>query len=128
MSISQYTLMNKNTELAVVLLSSSGYISDVLSVINPEAFPVGIYTDKAEKLVECLNQWWRSRIIPASRDGLRYILHLYDIESPAVLSKRSLGLSLSDQYWLKPEGSELNWEAVNFFSNEFSKELGEAFF
>ena len=39
MSISQYTLMNKNTELAVVLLSSSGYISDVLSVINPEAFP-----------------------------------------------------------------------------------------
>ena len=67
-------------------------------------------------------------MIPASRDGLRYILHLYDVESPAVLSKRSLGLSLSDQYWLKPVGSELTWQEVNFFTNDFSKELGEAFF
>ena len=59
---------------------------------------------------------------------MRYILHLYDVESPAVLSKRSLGLSLSDQYWLKPVGSERTWQEVNFFTNDFSKELGEAFF
>ena len=59
---------------------------------------------------------------------MRYILHLYDVESSAVLSKRSLGLSLSDQYWLKPVESELTWQEVNFFTNDFSKELGEAFF
>ena len=128
MSSSKYTLMNKNTELAVVLLSSAGFITEVLTLKNPEAFPVGIYTGKKEKLVERLNRWWLSRIIPASRDGLRYILHLYDIESSAILSKRSLGLSLSDQYWIKPEDSGMIWDEVNFFSNEFSKELGEAFF
>lgn len=128
MSSSKYTLMNKNTELAIVLLSSAGFITEVLTLKNPEAFPVGIYTGKKEKLVERLNRWWLSRIIPASRDGLRYILHLYDIESSAILSKRSLGLSLSDQYWIKPEDSGMIWDEVNFFSNEFSKELGEAFF
>ena len=124
----QYILMNKNTPLATVTLSDAGYLTDVLAIHTPEAFPVGIFTEQKAQLLDRLNQWWRSRIIPASRDGLRYVLHLYDVDSPAVLSKRSLGLSLSDQYWLQPVGSELNWNAVNFFTNDFSRELGEAFF
>ena len=81
-----------------------------------------------DKLPATLNDWWHSRIIPASRDGLKFVLHLYDIESASILSKRSLGLSLSDQYWIKPVGSDLEWDDVNFFTNEFSTELGEAFF
>ena len=124
----KYIIMNKNIPLVKTTMSAAGYITEVLQIYNPEAFPVGIFTDDFNKLADKLNQWWRSRIIPASRDGLRYILHLYDVESPAVLSKRSLGLSLSDQYWLKPVGSELTWQEVNFFTNDFSKELGEAFF
>ncbi|MGM9582631.1 MAG: HipA domain-containing protein [Phascolarctobacterium sp.] len=128
MSITKYHLMNKNRILATVALSPAGYITDVLSIVTPEAFPVGVYTDKKDKLIDNLNQWWRSRIIPASRDGLSYVLHLYNIESAALLSQRSLGLSLSDQYWINPENSDLSWNNVNFFANEFSKELGEAFF
>lgn len=124
----KYIIMNKNIPLVKVMLSDAGYITEVLQIYNPEAFPVGIFTDDFNKLADRLNQWWRSRIIPASRDGLRYILHLYAVESSAVLSKRSLGLSLSDQYWLKPVESELTWQEVNFFTNDFSKELGEAFF
>lgn len=126
--MAQYILMNKNTPLATVALSDAGYLTDILAIHNPEAFPVGLFTEQKAQFLDRLNQWWRSRIIPASRDGLRYVLHLYDVDSPAVLSKRSLGLSLSDQYWLQPVGSELNWAAVNFFTNEFSHELGEAFF
>ena len=124
----KYIIMNKNIPLVKTTMSAAGYITEVLQIYNPEAFPVGIFTDDFNKLADKLNQWWRSRIIPASRDGLRYILHLYDVESSAFLSKRSLGLSLSDQYWLKPVGSELTWQEVNFFTNDFSKELGEAFF
>ena len=124
----KYTLMNKNIPLATVAMSASGYITAVPAIHTPEAFPVGIFTENHNQLTDKLNQWWRSRIIPASRDGLRYVLHLYDVDSPAVLSKRSLGLSLSDQYWLKPEASELSWDEVNFFTNDFSRELGEAFF
>lgn len=124
----KYILMNKNIPLATVTMSGLGYITAVLAIHMPEAFPVGIFTEKHNQLIDKLNQWWRSRIIPASRDGLRYVLHLYDVDSPAVLSKRSLGLSLSDQYWLKPEASELTWNEVNFFTNDFSRELGEAFF
>ena len=119
--------MNKNQPLIEVAISASGYIIDTYEVFDTSALPVGInHTD--DKLPATLNDWWHSRIIPASRDGLKFVLHLYDIESASILSKRSLGLSLSDQYWIKPVGSDLEWNDVNFFTNEFSTELGEAFF
>lgn len=40
------------------------------------------------------------------------------------LLNRSHGLSLSDQYWVKPESSDLEWDTVNFFTNLFDEELG----
>lgn len=68
------------------------------------------------------------RAIPASRDGLKQILQTYGIETTTKLAARSLGLSLSDQYWLKPAGSDIEWQDVNFFTNDFSSDLGDAFF
>ena len=123
----RYILMNKNRPLIEVAISASGYIIDTYEVFDTSALPVGI-NHNDDKLPATLNDWWHSRIIPASRDGLKFVLHLYDIESASILSKRSLGLSLSDQYWIKPVGSDLEWNDVNFFTNEFSTELGEAFF
>ena len=35
---------------------------------------------------------------------------------------------MSDQYWICPKGSGLCWENVNFFQNEFSKDVGEILF
>lgn len=32
-----------------------------------------------------------------------------------------MGLSLSDQYWIKPYGSEIRWSDVNYFENDFSE-------
>lgn len=124
----KYILMNKNRPLVEVQLSDAGFIVEAATVFNSEGFPVGINPADGKTLVAKLNEWWYSRIIPASRDGLKFVLHLYDVESSSVLSKRSLGLSLSDQYWIKPLGSDLAWNAVNFFTNEFSTELGESFF
>lgn len=123
----RYILMNKNRPLIEVDVSESGYIIDTHTIFDEAALPVGINPNDS-KLTATLNAWWHSRIIPASRDGLKFVLHLYDIESASILSKRSLGLSLSDQYWIKPIDSDLEWEDVNFFTNEFSTELGEAFF
>jgi hypothetical protein len=39
--------------------------------------------------------------------------------------KKSLALSLSDSFWMKPKDSDLTWEKVNFFDNEFSDDIGE---
>lgn len=124
-----YKLLNKNCLLADIELSDSGFIVDINKIINAEAFPVGVITDNNLKnTVGRLNSWWQGRAIPASRDGLKQILQAYDIETTTKLSARSLGLSLSDQYWIKPAGSDIEWQDVNFFTNDFSNDLGDAFF
>lgn len=124
-----YTLLNKNRPLADIELSDSGYIVGINKIIDAEAFPVGVITDNnINNTVGSLNVWWHSRAIPASRDGLKFVLQTYGIETTTKLAARSLGLSLSDQYWLKPSGSSIEWQDVNFFTNEFSSDLGDAFF
>ena len=40
----------------------------------------------------------------------------------------SMGLSLSDQYWARPAGSDVSWEDVNFFDNPFSEDVGDLLF
>jgi len=75
--------------------------------------------------------WWNGRKIPASRELLSQNLKnlgLKPNEDTSELLIRAYGLSLSDQYWLCPEGSGLTWKDVNFFDNPFSDDIGEALF
>jgi hypothetical protein len=50
------------------------------------------------------------------------------IRTPQALLAKCYGLSLSDQYWARPETSELKWENVNFFGNAFSEDVGDILF
>lgn len=75
-----------------------------------------------------VQKWWDSRTIPLSRDGLESGLQALDIDSPAELLSRSLALSLSDQYWIRPQSQPLEWESVNFFHNPFDESVGNALF
>jgi hypothetical protein len=80
------------------------------------------------------NSWWGGRKIPASRDGAKEVLlELRDagglpenvrIAGLEELAEKSWGLSLSDQYWIRPHES-VTWAEVNFFTNEFSDDIGE---
>ena len=47
------------------------------------------------------------------------------MRSTVELLDKSLGLSLSDQYWVKPESSNARWKDVNFFTNPFDENLGK---
>lgn len=72
-----------------------------------------------------LNAWWIDRCIPASRSGVRKALETLELPNTQVLLTRCFGLSLSDQYWVRPHGSDLRWERINFFENPFSEDIGD---
>ena len=63
--------------------------------------------------------WWKGRGIPLARIGLTALLAEAAVDVPEELVQRNLGLSLSDQYWILPQGSGLKWEDINFFNNSF---------
>ena len=51
-----------------------------------------------------------------------------EITSTKMLLVRCWGLSLSDQYWICPEGSDLAWGQYQLFENDFSDDIGDVLF
>ena len=121
-------LMHNDKEVASLILDDhQGGITDVVSVCSTDLLPVGT-APRGEADVKRLKDWWSSRTIPTSRSGLRFLLDSLDMEITTELAAKSMGLSLTDQYWVKPEGSAVSWDSVNFFDNEFSDDVGDLLF
>lgn len=122
-------LMHKRIQVASVEIDdATGYIQKIGEIYAPDHLPIGVYVrygvaDRTE-----LNQWWTDRSIPASRSGIREALEILEIANTKLLLLRCYGLSLSDQYWIKPDGSDLTWDDINFFGNSFSDDIGDVLF
>lgn len=123
------TLMHKRIATAQIELDDeSGFIRRVQRILRPEHLPVGVTVKKGSADRAALNEWWLNRSIPASRMGIREALELLHLPDTKTLLMCCFGLSLSDQYWMKPEGSGLRWEDINFFDHDFSMDIGDALF
>lgn len=97
---------------------------------NEDYAPFGLIKINAIDKVE-FNKWWKNRQIPASRKGLKEVLHnsnVYDKDNFDLLDAKAYCLSLSDQYWVKGVEEEISWESINFFDNEFSEDIGKILF
>ncbi len=123
------TLMHKRLAVAEMELDeTTGFILKIFEVYKPEHLPVGVsfkngIADRGE-----LNEWWTDRSIPASRSGVRNALENLNITNTKMLLVRCFGLSLSDQYWIKPQNSNISWGEINFFDNAFSEDIGDVLF
>ena len=122
-------LMHKRIAVAELLLDdTTGFIQKIDRVFQPEHLPVGVSVNKGIADRAALNEWWTDRSIPASRSGIREALETLDVTSTKMLLVRCYGLSLSDQYWIYPENSNLTWDQINFFENLFSDDMGDVLF
>lgn len=122
----KYMLMHKEIPVCKVELDeATGSIRSIGEVQCFRHLPVGISVKKGKADRAALNEWWLERSIPASRSGIRQVLETMELSSTRQLLTRCMGLSLSDQYWMKPEKSAVSWQEVNFFQNEFSEDVGD---
>jgi hypothetical protein len=124
-----YTLMHKNIEVADIKIDEAAVaIIDIGTVCDPRYLPLGVQTlrggiDRVE-----LNDWLRSRSIPASRSGIWDLYTHLGRNSTEHLILKCFALSLSDHYWVRPRNSGLKWHELNFFQNSFSPDVGEILF
>ena len=123
------TLMHRRVEVAELELDeTTGYILKIANVMEPEHLPVGVSFRKGIADRAALNAWWEDRSIPASRSGIRGALEQLELPNTKALLVRCFGLSLSDQYWIRPQSSKLDWDHINFFDNDFSEDIGDVLF
>ena len=123
------TLMHKAIPVAELTLDSRrGNILSVDTLRNKAYLPVGIKVINSVPNQAKLAEWWASRSIPFNRPGLRSLLKRLNMPTALALSRECHGLSLSDQYWIRPKSSGLLWEDINFFHNRFSEDVGDILF
>ena len=122
----KYVLMHKNISVALLDLDEeTGFIQKIDAVYKAAHLPYGVKVKNGIADRAALNDWWVDRTIPASRSGIVKALEVLNLSSTRMLLLRCFGLSLSDQYWIKPENSDLQWKKINFFENGFSEDVGD---
>lgn len=119
-------LMNKNTEVLLTEYdSASSTFTKIYEVYNIEYAPYilkNLYNEKDfndNSFRINLSKWFQGRGIPSWRDKLDILLHRLNIIAPSELLDKYFGLSLSDQYWLKPINTSISYDDINFFDNDF---------
>lgn len=129
----KFTLMNKNKKVFDFVYDEEEHFIVNFERNYPENedyAPFGLIKMNEIDKVE-FNKWWKNRQIPASRKGLKEVLHnsnVYDKDNFYLLDAKAYCLSLSDQYWVKGVDEEISWESINFFDNEFSEDIGKILF
>lgn len=88
-------------------------------VVDAARAPLGTVSQTGRGKASGLKSWWQHRSIPGSRAGMDEKLRKLGLEEPSQIPFRNLGLSLSDQYWIRPGGQSVRWEEVNYFQNDF---------
>lgn len=124
----KYILMHKDIPVCEIEISDASFsIENVSKIYNPEHIPLGLSENEKINLRK-FNKWYKGRSIPASRQGLANALDIIGVTHQDELILKCYGLSLSDQYWFKPNDVNLQWKDINFFDNDFSEDVGNALF
>ena len=119
-------LMNKNTKVLLAEYDNvNGVFSKIYEVYNIEYAPYILKSYYVKGYVNNdnfrinLSEWFKGRGIPSWRDRLDILLHRLNVSAPSELLDKAFALSLSDQYWIKPNDSNINYDNINFFDNDF---------
>ena len=118
-------LMNKNREILVVEYDTITKGFNKLYEIKDISFAPFIlenfykHNKDENKLLEQLTEWFKGRGIPSWRDDLDLLLAKLNISTPSELLDKAFGLSLSDQYWVKPYELKIEYKDINFFDHDF---------
>ena len=114
--------MNRGHEICEVVYNRRRKdFTHVGQIVDKDRAPLGVFGGKDVSANVSFNAWWKGRGIPASRTGVQRILDEAGVSVPEELVMRNLGLSLSDQYWIRPRGSDLDWHDINFFNNDIDE-------
>lgn len=118
-------LMNKNSEIAILeyneVLSGFDRIYEIIDIDYAPLILKNYYEEENDALLflKKLDDWFKGRGIPSWRDKLDLLLHRLNVETTSELLDKAFGLSLSDQYWIKPYDLDIKYDDINFFDNDF---------
>ena len=120
LSLKPYTLMNRNHAVFDFVYDDGRKRVSIERVREGAAWaPLGAGLAGRKPNGEDFAAWLRRRYMPPLRPEAARLMRAAGVSSTDALMFGSLGLNLSDQYWFKLEGVDLDWHDVNFFENGY---------
>lgn len=116
-------LMNKNTKVLEEEYNEKiASFTNIYNIENIDYAPIIIKNALKENNnnITILTEWFKGRGIPSWRDDLDLLLAKLNITTREELLDKAFGLSLSDQYWIKPYNSNVQYKDINFFEHDFN--------
>lgn len=105
----QYVLMHKEQKCGILVFDERiGQITEYHDSKNG----LSPYLGTAD--IKKMQQWWELRAVPASRSAMQKVLTAAGCLNTKTYLLKNLGLSLTDTYWVKPEGVDLSFNDVKF--------------
>jgi hypothetical protein len=99
--------MHKNKECGIVMMDE---INGKIEKYKDNNNGFSPYLGNADN--EKIKKWWEMRAIPASRNGIQAMLMNAGVINTETYLAKNLALSMSDTYWIKPEGMTLSYEDI----------------
>ena len=124
----EYLLKHKDLDVAVLELTENGSIKDISSVLVKNHLPFPVVMEDGSVNKKRLEDWWNDRGIPVDRENYKQILNEVNLKSKNEMLKNSMGLSLTDHYWICDSENKKKWKDVNYYENDFDKVIGEIIF
>ena len=113
----RYEIRNKDRCLGIVEWSSDG---EDVSLKENYGLPWFVSSS--------VQKWLENRTPPKHRAFMDRLLEVMQLETTKAIIDYSKGLSLTDTLWVVPEGSNLKWENVSLFRNEFDETIAKIAF
>ncbi len=129
----KYKLMNYKYEVAEIDLDLDTTDEDAcvisIDILDSDRVPLNIkYADPSIRPF-IASKWLTRRLMPNDRKNA----HTKDLnaeigDNRLKTSLKFYSTSLTDSYWIKPMTSKKKWEDINFFTNDFSYDVGNYIF
>ncbi|MEG0276139.1 MAG: hypothetical protein RR630_03835 [Coprobacillus sp.] len=115
-----YTMMNRNKKILDFEYNSEyNAFLGIVKRYDLTYAPLTFITHQ-ENLEKEFYRWLQDRKIPPLRDNLKYLLESLKQRETTETMISGYGLSLSDQYWFKPNCEEVDWKTINYFDNHYN--------
>lgn len=114
----RYELRHKNH---TVLLFEFEPRIKLLEIIEPARLPMLMQNHDNFDFNAFFSEWYKHRVTDVQRREKRpeYQSHrVYDLSTQDCVDI-NYGANLSDHYWICSEGSNITWQEINFFGNDF---------
>lgn len=114
--MSEYYLMNKNH----TLMRFTVFFDETTGEYNCESLETYVDEDAFPPKFSKIKTWINDRNYAKHKEHLRKWLKEWQIDNPIGFIEMTHALSLNDSLWVKGAESDLTWERVNLYENEFT--------